>query len=169
MGMVCFRKGKLMNGIMKFPFMSTVQGKRNTCIQYTRKKCKVTHLNLINHPTLKMSCDICHLHSHCLVLCTSHFSLLLSCYEATENICFVHAFCYLPGQKPQWSTVNTYMKKLAHLAHQEPVLDIPNFEHSIRHNYDSGSTVVVLLANIEILLVVDSETTQMSRKRHMEK
>jgi hypothetical protein len=35
------------------------------------------------------------------------------------------------------------MKKLAHLAHQEPVLDIPNFEHSIRHNYDSGSTVVV--------------------------
>lgn len=104
---------------------------------------KVTHLNLINHPTLKMSCDICHLHSHCLVLCTSHFSLLLSCYEATENICFVHPFCYLPGQKPQRSTVNTYMKKLAHLAHQEPVLDIPNCEHSIRHNYDSGSTVVV--------------------------
>jgi hypothetical protein len=35
------------------------------------------------------------------------------------------------------------MKKLAHLAHQEPVLDIPNCEHSITHNYDSGSTVVV--------------------------
>jgi hypothetical protein len=62
MGMVYFRKGKLMNGIMKFPFMSLVQGKRNTCIQYTRKK--VTHLNLINHPALKMSCDICPAKQH---------------------------------------------------------------------------------------------------------
>jgi len=60
MGMVYFKKGKLKHNEVSLHVHYT--GKKKYMHSVHEKK--VTYLNLINHPTLKMSCDICPAKQH---------------------------------------------------------------------------------------------------------